>query len=377
VIPLVDLHAQHQQVAEEVGAAIERVLASGRYVLGPEVEAFEAELAAFCGIAHCVAVSSGTAALHLALTAAGISGEDEVITSSMTFAATAEAIIHAGARPVLVEVAPESGLIDLDRVAAAITSRTRAILPVHLYGNLVPMDAVLQIAGEQDLVVIEDAAQAVGGRWRGRSAGSLGELGCFSFYPTKTLGAYGEGGAVITNDSHLASSIRLLRDHGQDRKYHHVAVGFNYRLDELQAAILRVKLAHVPAWLEARKTIAARYREQLVRIGMGLTVETPGCDHAHHIFAILHPRRDQLRGWLAERGIETGIHYPVPLHLQPGLADRVEAATALPSTEAFADRTLSLPFYAELPASHVDEIVAAIIEWLALPPPAAEREATA
>jgi dTDP-4-amino-4,6-dideoxygalactose transaminase len=262
-------------------------------------------------------------------------------------------------------------------VAAAITARTRAILPVHLYGNLVPMDAIVQIGGEHGLVVIEDAAQAVGGRWRERSAGSLGELGCFSFYPTKTLGAYGEGGAVITDDPHLASSIRLLRDHGQDRKYHHVAVGFNYRLDELQAATLRVKLAHVPAWLEARKIIAARYREQLARTGVDLTVETPGCDHAHHIFAVLQPRRDQLRSWLAKRGIETGIHYPVPLHLQPGLADRVESATALPTTEAFADRTLSLPFYAELPASNVDEIVSAIIEWLALPPPAAEREATA
>jgi dTDP-4-amino-4,6-dideoxygalactose transaminase len=355
-IPLIDLRAQYQSLKPRVDAAVGRVLESGRYVLGPEVAAFEEEFAAHCRTRHAIGVSSGTSALHLALLAAGIGPGDEVITVPFTFVATVAAIQYTGARPVLVDV--ERGTLNMDpsRIAAAVTTRTKAIMPVHLYGQPADMEAVTRIAGEHGLAVIEDAAQAHGAEHCGRRAGSIGRLGCFSFYPGKNLGAAGEGGAVTTDDDELAARVRLLRDWGAEHKYHHVVPGFNYRLEELQAAILRVKLAELEEWTEARRAHAARYRKLLAGAAVELPADPPGQRHVYHVFAIRHPERDRLAGELAAQGVATGIHYPIPVHLQPAYADLGYGPGDFPVAERAAHEVLSLPMYPELRPDQVEAI---------------------
>src|SRR5215472_1777340 len=369
-LPLVDLRAQYRTIEDEVMAAIRGVLQSGQFVLGPETEAFERELAAHCRAAEAIGTSSGTSALHLALLAAGVGAGDEVITVPFTFVATVAAIQYTGARPVLVDVEPGTLNMDPSRIAEAVTSRTRAIVPVHLYGQPADMGPILRIAGALGLTVIEDAAQAHGAELCGRRAGSMGAMGCFSFYPGKNLGAAGEGGAVTTDDDELAARIRLLRDWGAEHKYRHVVRGFNYRLEELQAALLRVKLAELEAWTEARRAHAARYRELLAGGPVELPVEAPDRRHVYHVFAVRHPERDRLAGVLAGRGVATGIHYPLPVHLQDGYADLGYRAGDFPVSERAAAEVLSLPMYPELRPDQV-EAVAELVLSVARDRPAA------
>jgi dTDP-4-amino-4,6-dideoxygalactose transaminase len=362
VIPFVDLKAQYETIRDEVNAAVLRVLESAQFVLGPEVEAFEREFAAYCGARHCVAVNSGTSALHLALLAAGVGAGDEVVTVSHTFVATAAAVRHAGARPVLVDIDPRTCLIDPAKIEEAVTPRTRAVMPVHLYGRCADMDAITEIARRHNLAVIEDAAQAHGAQYKGRRAGSLAPLGCFSFYPGKNLGAYGEGGAVTTDNDGHALLLRELRDHGQSRKYHHERVGYNYRLEGIQGAVLRVKLRHLDAWNEVRRAHAAEYRRLLadapgVRLLGGASYENVP---VHHVFPVFTPRRDDLAEHLKREGIATGIHYPVPVHLQKAFADLAVPAGALPETERAARETLSLPMYPELQRDAIAHVADAV-----------------
>ena len=367
-VPFLDLKRQYEEIRDEVGEAIGRVLDSGQYVLGDEVAAFEREFAAYCGSRHAIAVNSGTSALHLALLAAGVGPGDEVITVPMTFVATVAAIDYAGARAVLVDVDPVTCTMDASLLEAAITPRTRAIVPVHLYGLTADMDAVLEVAARHGVPVIEDAAQAHGAEHRGRRAGSMGLAGCFSFYPGKNLGAYGEGGLVTTDDDALAAQARILRDWGQTERYHHKYKGFNYRMDGFQGAILRVKLRRLEAWTEARRRHAAAYGERLAGAPLTLPVEPEGSRHVYHVFAVRHPERDALRRLLQERGVGTNLHYPVPVHLQPAHADLGYAAGDFPVSEAIAREELSLPMFPEMEDAerdYVAETVAAAVEELA------------
>lgn len=361
VIPFVDLKAQYRTIQPEVDAAVARVLASCEFVLGPEVAAFEAAAAEWSGAAHAVAVNSGTSALHLALLASGVGPGDEVITTPLTFIATAAAIAYAGARPVFVDVDDRSMTIDQARIEAAITPQTRAIVPVHLYGQPADMAPIRAIARARGVTVIEDAAQAHGAEYEGRRCGTLGDIACFSFYPGKNLGAYGEGGLVVTDDPQRAHIMRMLRDWGQERKYEHLRLGFNYRMDALQAAILGVKLPCLEAWTDARRARAARY-DELLRDVVRIPEEMPYARHVYHVYAIRTAARDALRERLAARGIQTGIHYPIPVHLQPAFAHLDYREGAFPVAEAAAREVLSLPMYAEMPDAHQLEIAAAVAE---------------
>jgi dTDP-4-amino-4,6-dideoxygalactose transaminase len=360
VIPLVDLQAQYRRIRDEVRAAIDGVLESGQFVLGREVAAFEEEFAAYCGVRHAVAVNTGTSALHLALIAAGVGPGDEVITVPFTFVATAAAASYVGARPVFVDVEPATLTIDPARVEAAITARTRAVVPVHLYGQPADMDPILAIARRHGLAVIEDAAQAHGALYKGRRAGSIGDLACFSFYPGKNLGAYGEGGCVVTDDPGHARVIRMLRDWGQDRRYHHVRLGYNYRLDGIQGAILRVKLRHLEEWTEARRRHAARYDALLGGDGIERPVALPHNRHVYHVYAVRVAERDRVQQAMAAAGVHTGIHYPVPVHLQPAYAELGHRAGDFPRSEAAAAEVLSLPMYPELTEELCREVVHAL-----------------
>jgi dTDP-4-amino-4,6-dideoxygalactose transaminase len=362
MIPFVDLKAQYETIRDEVNAAVLGVLESAQFVLGPEVEAFEREFAAYCGARHCVAVNSGTAALHVALLAAGVKEGDEVITVSHTFVATAAAVRHAGARPVFVDIDPKTCLIDTAKIEAAITGRTRAIMPVHLYGRCADMDAITEIARRHGLTVVEDAAQAHGAEYKGWRAGSLAPLACFSFYPGKNLGAYGEGGAVTTDSDEAARALRELRDHGQSRKYHHDRLGFNYRLEGVQGAVLRVKLRRLDGWNAARRAHADEYRRLLEGAAGVRLLEDAAYDNVpvHHLFPVFTPRRDELAEHLEREGVATGIHYPVPVHLQKPFADLGVTTGALPETERAARETLSLPMYPELPAHSIARVADAV-----------------
>ncbi|HEX5706298.1 MAG TPA: DegT/DnrJ/EryC1/StrS family aminotransferase [Pyrinomonadaceae bacterium] len=372
MIPFVDLKAQYRSIKEEVGEAVARVLESAQFVLGPEVEAFEEEFAAYCGARHCVALNSGTSALHLALLAAGVRPGDEVITTSHTFVATVAAIIYAGATPVYVDIDPRTCLIDPERIERAVTERTRAVLPVHLYGQCADMDAIGDVARRHNLFVIEDAAQAHGASYKGRRAGSLAPLACFSFYPGKNLGAYGEGGAVTTDDAEHARLMRELRDHGQSRKYTHERVGYNYRLEGLQGAVLRVKLRHLDRWNEARRAHADEYRRLLDGAGVRLLGRpTYESESVHHIFPVFTPRRDALAEHLRAEGVATGIHYPVPVHLQKGFAGAGRADDELAETLRAARETLSLPMYAELPRGAAERVAEAVRSFTSEPAAAA------
>lgn len=362
MIPLVDLKAQHASIRAEIDDAIRRTLDECSFVLGPDVAAFEQEFAAACSAAHGIGTSSGTSALHLALLAAGVGPGDEVITTPFTFVATVAAIQYAGATPVLADIDPATFNIDPAAVAAAITPRTRAIVPVHLYGQPADMDPIVALARERGLVVVEDAAQAHLAEYRGRRAGSLGDLACFSFYPAKNLGACGEGGMVVTSDDAHARRLRLLRDWGAERKYHHVLKGFNFRLEGLQGAILRVKLRHLERWTGRRRAIAARYRELLADADVTLPVEMPWARHVYHVFTIRSRERDRLREALLERGVATGVHYPVPVHLMPAYADLGLPPGSCPHAERACAEVLALPMYPELTDAQCETVARAVRE---------------
>lgn len=359
-IPFLDLQAQYRSIKDEVDAAVASVLASAHFVLGPEVDAFETEFAAYCESAHCIGVNSGTSALHLALLAAGVGPGDEVVTVSHTFVATVAAIRYTGASPVFVDVRADSSTMDPEQLERVITPRTRAVIPVHLYGQCADMDPICEIARAHGLVVVEDAAQAHGAFYRGRRAGSIGEMACFSFYPGKNLGAYGEGGAVVTSDPELAARIRVLRDHGQTRKYQHEVLGYNHRLEALQAAVLRVKLRRLDGWNADRRRVADAYRRNLQGAGVRLAHDMAYGEPVHHVFPIFTPDRERLRVELAESGIAASIHYPIPVHMQPAFADLGLGAGALPVSERLAAETLSLPMYPELDEEDVRRVAGAV-----------------
>jgi len=360
MIPFLDLKAQYLGIKDEIAEAITRVLDSGQYVLGDEVAAFEREFAAYCGAGHGVAVNSGTSALHLALLVTGIGPGDEVITVPFTFVATVAAIQYAGARPVLVDIDPRSLTMAVDQIERAITPRTKAILPVHLHGYPAEMDPILEIARRHHLIVIEDAAQAHGAEYKGRRVGSLGDLACFSFYPGKNLGAYGEGGLVTTNRPDDDRTLRMLRDWGAARKYHHELKGFNYRMEGLQGAILRVKLRHLESWTEARRAHAARYDRLLKETGVETPALMPYARHVYHVYAVRHARRDFLQSALGDQGVQTGIHYPIPVHLQKAYADLGYKAGDFPHSERAANEVLSLPMFPELSEEQLDQVVVAL-----------------
>jgi dTDP-4-amino-4,6-dideoxygalactose transaminase len=357
MIPFLDLKEQYQQIKPEIDAAISQVVDSAHFVLGPQVAAFEERFAAYCGVKYCVALNSGTSALHLALLAAGIGAGDEVITVSMTFVATAAAILYCGAKPVFVDVNPDTWTMDPKLIEAAVTPRTKAILPVHLHGLMVDMDPIIEIARRHGLVVIEDAAQSHGAEYKGWRAGSVGDAGCFSFYPGKNLGAYGEGGAVVTNNPELARRVTLLRDWGQESKYNHVLPGYNYRMDGIQGAVLNVKIDYIEAWTEARRAVASHYDRLLAQSGSKRPTAPLNCRHVYHVYAIEFWHRDDMQKALHAADIQTGIHYPVPVHLQKAYADLRYKPGDLPVTEALANRLLSLPIYAELRPQQVAEVV--------------------
>ncbi|MBY5713580.1 DegT/DnrJ/EryC1/StrS family aminotransferase [Rhizobium leguminosarum] len=361
MIPFLDIKAQYQSIKGEIDAAVLGVLASGQYVLGDEVARFEQEFADYCNVKHAIAVNTGTSALHLALLAAGVGPGDEVITVPFTFVATVSAICYTGARPVFVDVEPVTLTMDPAEVEAKITPRTKAIVPVHLYGQMADMDAIKAIAERHGIPVIEDACQAHGAQYKGHRAGSIGLSGCFSFYPGKNLGACGEGGMVVTNDDDQAKTMRMLRDWGQEQRYHHLLKGFNYRMDAIQGAILRVKLRHLEAWTEARRTHARRYSSLLAGSTVLTTpVEAADRRHVYHVYAIRSRDRDGLQRLLSAEGIPSGLHYPIPVHLQKAHADLGYQAGDFPVSEAAAREVLSLPIYPEMPVRHVDQVVAAL-----------------
>jgi dTDP-4-amino-4,6-dideoxygalactose transaminase len=360
MIPFIDLVAQYHGIKDEVDQAIGRVLETGRFVLGEEVEAFEREFALVAGTSQAIAVNSGTAALHLALVAAGVGAGDEVITVPFTFVATVAAICHAGAQPVFVDIDARSFTIDVAQIEAAITPRTKAILPVHLYGQAADIDPIRSIADRHGLVVIEDAAQAHASQYRGRPCGSLGDLGCFSFYPSKNLGACGEGGLIATSNRVFADRLRLLRDWGQTARYQHVIPGYNARMDAFQGAILRVKLRHLPRWTEARRRHAARYRELLSGTGLSLPEEMPYARHVYCLYTVRSREREALRATLAADGIATAVHYPTPVHLQPAYERLGYRRGSLPVSERASNEVLSLPLFPELSCAQIDTVAAAI-----------------
>ncbi|MBB3390628.1 dTDP-4-amino-4,6-dideoxygalactose transaminase [Rhizobium sp. BK275] len=361
MIPFLDIKAQYQSIKGEIDAAVLGVLASGQYVLGEEVLRFEQEFADYCNVKHAIAVNTGTSALHLALLAAGIGPGDEVITVPFTFVATVSAICYTGARPVFVDVEPVTLTMDPAEIEAKITPRTKAITPVHIYGQMADMDAIKAIADHHRIPVIEDACQAHGAQYKGQRAGSIGVSGCFSFYPGKNLGACGEGGLVVTNNDEQAKTMRMLRDWGQEQRYHHLLKGFNYRMDAIQGAILRVKLRHLEAWTEARRTHARRYSSLLAGSPhLKIPVETADRRHVYHVYAIRSRDRDGLQRVLSADGVPSGLHYPIPVHLQKAHADLGYQAGDFPVSEAAAREVLSLPIYPEMPSQHIDQVAAAL-----------------
>lgn len=359
-VPFVDLTAQYAAIGLEIDEAIKRVLDRADFILGDDVQAFEREFAAYCGVQRAVAVDSGTSALELALRACGITAGDEVITAANTFVATALAISNVGARPVLVDVDPTTYCIDVAAVERALTARTRALIPVHLYGHPADMNPILELARHRRLRVIEDACQAHGARYKGVRVGSFGDAAAFSFYPGKNLGAYGDGGMVVTNDPAVAEAVALLRNYGQKQKYHHVLRGFNRRLDTIQAAVLRVKLRHLDGWNAARQEHARAYQRCLAGSQVNLPAALEHGEPVWHLFVIQAAHRDALREHLGRAGISTGIHYPIPIHLQPAYADLGYRRGDFPVTEQAADRILSLPMYPELTAEAITHVAASI-----------------
>jgi dTDP-4-amino-4,6-dideoxygalactose transaminase len=366
-IPLVDLKTQYATIRDEVRQAIDEVLDSMQLTIGPNVRAFDKEWAAYCGTTQAIGVGSGTDALQLAIRACGVSSGDEVITVSHTFFATVEAIVYANARPILVDVDERSMLMDISSVASRITPRTKVIIPVHLYGRTVDLKPLRQLTQDRGITIIEDAAQSHGALLDdGKKAGTGGRVNCFSFYCSKNLGAYGEAGSITTNDEKLADDLRALREHGQSTRYYHPIVGYNARLDEIQAAILRIKLRHLDAWNARRQAIAARYNELFAGTDI-ITPEIPGGGrHVFYCYAIrvTGGRRDALRAHLTERGIGTQIHYPVPIHMQEAAQFLGYRKGDLPVTEKVAGEVLSLPMYPELTNAQIDRVATSVTEFM-------------
>ena len=357
-VPFVDLKTQAESLGATYGALLESIVGRAAYTMGPELAQFEAEFATYCACEHAVGVSSGTDALKLAYLAAGVGPGDEVVLPVNTFIATAEAISHIGATPVFVDCLADTANIDPVRVQAALTDKTRAIVPVHLYGQPADMDAIAAIAARRGIPVIEDACQAHGASYRGRRTGSLGRAAAFSFYPGKNLGALGDGGAVVTNDADVAEKVRLLRNHGQEDKYTHRVVGYCDRLHNLQAAFLSAKLPHLDGWNDARREAAARYDMLLADVaGVARLTTADDVAHVHHLYIVLVDDRDRVREALAEAGIETGVHYPVPLHLTPAYRSLGYASGDYPVAEALAERSMSLPMHPHLSAAQTEYVV--------------------
>ncbi len=359
MVPVVDLQAQHRLLAQELNEAIQRVMNRSWFILGEELEAFEAEFASYCGAKYCVGVASGTEALFLALCACGVGSGHEVITVAHTVIADALAIAWTGATPVFVDIDPECYTLDPSQLARAITPRTRAIIPVHLYGQCADMDPILAVAEEHHLFVIEDAAQAHGALYHDKKAGSLGHLACFSFYPTKNLGACGDAGAVVTNDAEMQRQLRLLRDYGQSRRYYHETMGYNSRLDELQAAILRVKLPHLDAWNESRRWAAECYLSSL-EDRFSPPRAKPRRIHNYHLFVIQSDERDSLREHLHKHDIQALVHYPLPSHRQPVVRHLSRRDFYLPVTERVAQRVLSLPMFPTISGEQLAHVSACV-----------------
>ncbi|HOW86862.1 MAG TPA: DegT/DnrJ/EryC1/StrS family aminotransferase [Candidatus Aminicenantes bacterium] len=371
-VPLLDLKAQYAAIREEIRPALDRVVESQFFILGPEVEALESEIAAYAGVRHAIGVSSGTDGLLVALMALGIKPGDEVVTTPFSFFATAGVIARLGAVPVFADIDPATFNIDPALLGRAITPRTRAILPVHLFGQCADMDPILAAARARGIPVVEDACQSIGAEYKGRKAGSLGDLGVFSFFPSKNLGGFGDGGMVVTNDPALSERIRLLRQHGSAKTYHHKLVGGNFRLDALQAAVLRVKLKHLDGWSAARRANAARYSELLAGTGLldrsavQVPVREKSGDPNHHIFnqyTLRARKRDGLQAFLKAAGIGTAVYYPVPLHLQECFAGLGNKAGDFPEAEKAAAEVLSLPVYPELAREQMDHVVRKIDEF--------------
>jgi dTDP-4-amino-4,6-dideoxygalactose transaminase len=362
-VPLLDLTAQYGPLRSQILEAITRVCDSQRFILGPETQALERELAEMLQVREAIGVSSGTDALLVAMMALGIGAGDEVITSTYSFFATAGCITRLGARPVLVDIDPVTYNIDPDGVARALTSKTRAIIPVHLYGQCADMFTLQEIATQAGVPIIEDACQSIGATWYWKQAGSMGAMGCFSFFPSKNLGAFGDGGLVTTQDTALAAEIRLLRGHGAERRYYHDRVGGNFRLDELQAAVLRVKAPHLAEWTDARRRNADRYRAMFNAAGLTqvvLPVEKPGAFHIYNQFVVRLPQRDAVKDHLHASGIGCEVYYPVPFHLQACFRDLGHAAGAFPEAERAAAESLALPIYGELTEAQQQHVVSAI-----------------
>lgn len=364
-VPFVDLKPQFREVEHEVLPMVREAMENAAYIGGPQVTGFEAEFGNFCGSKYCVGVNSGTDALRFALIAAGVGPGDEVITVPHTFIATTEAISQVGAKPVFVDIDLETYNMDVSKIAGAITPRTRAIVPVHIYGQPADMDPISEVAHKNDLVVIEDACQAHGALYKGKRAGSMGLTGCFSFYPGKNLGAYGEAGAVVTHSEDMARKIRMIRDHGQAKKYYHDMEGYNGRLDAIQAGVLRIKLRRLEAWNQSRRQNAAHYNELLSRIkGVTVPVEPDGYRHVYHLYVILADDRDLLQKCLDKKGVSTGLHYPVPLHLQKAYANQGHKEGDFPVTESVARRVLSLPMFPELAKEQVEYVADCIRQFM-------------
>jgi dTDP-4-amino-4,6-dideoxygalactose transaminase len=364
-VPLVDLRAQYLALKPEIMAAFEEVLDGMQLFLGPRVQAFEREFATYCGCRYGVGVSSGTDALVLALRACDIGDGDEVITVSNTFIATVEAIALVGARPVFVDIDPETYLMDWRQLESALTPRTRAILPVHLYGHAAEMLPLMDFARAHGLRVIEDASQAHGATYQGQRVGSIGDIGCFSLYYSKNLGAFGEAGICTTNDSALVEKMRMLRDHGSRIRYQHELIGMNARLDEMQAAVLLVKMPHLERWNAARQQHAQIYTEQLRDVVEKVPIVRPWGTHVYCYYVVQVPERDQFRKALEQRGIGTNVHYPLPIHLQPACEQYGYRRGRLPVTEAAAERIVSLPMYPELTAEQLDLVIEAVKKQVA------------
>jgi dTDP-4-amino-4,6-dideoxygalactose transaminase len=358
-VPFVDLQAQFRALREEIVPRVTQVMEDAKFILGPDVGVFEENFAGYVGSRHCVSLESGTAALALALEALGVGPGDEVIIPANTYIASAIAASAVGAKPVLVDM-DETYLLDPAAIESALTPRTRAIMPVHLYGQAVPMDPVIDLARRHGLRVIEDASQAHGARWNGRRVGTFGDVGCFSFYPGKNLGAYGDAGAVVTDDAELADKLRLLRDFGQRRKNEHLLKAGNCRLDTLQAAVLDVKLRHLDGWNEARRANARAYDAKLAQIGIAPPPRLHDEGHVYHLYVIEVGNRADVQRALAESGVATGIHYPIPIHLQPAYRELGLGPGSFPRTERSAQRILSLPMFAELTEEQIDLVVGAI-----------------
>ena len=348
IVPYADLKGQYASLREEILAALDRVGSKAAFILGEEVQQFEQEFAAYCEVKHCVALSSGTGALHLALLGMGVQAGDEVITTPNTFIATAEVISYTGARPVFVDIDPRTANLDPGKIEAAVTPRTRAILPVHLYGLAAEMDPILEIAARHKLAVIEDACQAHGARYHGRRVGGIASAGAFSFYPTKNLGAYGEGGALTTNDDELAALARSLRSNGESRRYFHDLIGYNYRMQGFQGAVLRVKLPRLDAWNARRKKLAEIYRCTLAGARVELQEGGAAGERVDHLLVVYVDGRDAVRARLEERGIQTSIHYPLPIHLQKPYQALGYRRGDLPQAERACERVISMPLYPEM-----------------------------